>query len=102
MKLHAQRVEPSKRRDGELGLLKRLSNGRGLIMFSALKGSTELYDALGDVTAYNLVRDHFAFLLDRVQRNHGFVVKTVGDALMAAFSRPDDAVRAALAIEDDI
>jgi len=72
------------------------------IMFTDLKGSTELYDALGDVPAYNLVRDHFAFLLERVQRNQGFVVKTVGDAVMAAFSRPDDAVRAALAIQDDI
>jgi class 3 adenylate cyclase len=48
------------------------------------------------------VRDHFAFLSDRVQRNHGFVVKTVGDAVMAAFLRPDDAVRAALAIQDDV
>jgi class 3 adenylate cyclase len=56
------------------------------IMFTDLKGSTELYDALGDVTAYNLVRDHFDFLLERVKRNHGFVVKTVGDAVMAAFS----------------
>ena len=72
------------------------------IMFTDLQGSTELYDALGDATAYNLVRDHFAFLSDRVQRNHGFVVKTVGDAVMAAFSRPDDAVRAALAILDDV
>ena len=72
------------------------------IMFTDLKGSTELYDALGDATAYNLVRDHFAFLSDRVEQNHGFVVKTVGDAVMAAFSRPDDAVRAALAIQDDV
>jgi class 3 adenylate cyclase len=72
------------------------------IMFTDLKGSTELYDALGDASAYNLVRDHFSFLSDRVQRNHGFVVKTVGDAVMAAFSRPDDAVRAALAIQDDV
>ena len=72
------------------------------IMFTDLKGSTELYDALGDAPAYNLVRDHFSFLADRVQRNHGFVVKTVGDAVMAAFSRPDDAVRAALAIQDDV
>jgi len=72
------------------------------IMFTDLKGSTELYGALGDATAYNLVRDHFAFLSDRVQRNHGFVVKTVGDAVMAAFSRPDDAVCAALAIQDDV
>ena len=72
------------------------------IMFTDLKGSTELYDALGDAPAYNLVRDHFAFLSDRVQRNHGFVVKTVGDAVMAAFSRPDHGVRAALAIQDDV
>ena len=72
------------------------------IMFTDLKGSTELYEALGDVAAYNLVRDHFEFLLERVKRNHGFIVKTVGDAVMAAFSRPDDAVRAALAIQDDI
>jgi class 3 adenylate cyclase len=72
------------------------------IMFTDMKGSTELYDALGDAPAYNLVRDHFFFLSDRVQRNHGFVVKTVGDAVMAAFSRPDHAVRAALAIQDDV
>jgi class 3 adenylate cyclase len=72
------------------------------LMFTDLKGSTELYDALGDAPAYNLVRDHFSFLSDRVHRNHGFVVKTVGDAVMAAFSRPDHAVRAALAIQDDV
>ena len=72
------------------------------VMFTDLKGSTELYDTLGDAPAYNLVRDHFSFLSDRVQRNHGFVVKTVGDAVMAAFSRPDHAVRAALAIQDDV
>jgi class 3 adenylate cyclase len=72
------------------------------LMFTDLKGSTELYDALGDAPAYNLVRDHFSFLSDRVQRNHGSVVKTVGDAVMAAFSRPDDAVRAALEIQDDV
>jgi class 3 adenylate cyclase len=72
------------------------------IMFTDLKGSTELYDALGDAPAYNLVRDHFSFLSERVQRNHGFVVKTVGDAVMAAFSRPDHGLRAALAIQDDV
>jgi hypothetical protein len=72
------------------------------IMFTDMKGSTELYDALGDAPAYNLVRDHFSFLTDRVQRNHGFVVKTVGDAVMAAFSGPDHGIRAALAIQDDV
>ncbi len=72
------------------------------VMFTDLKGSTELYDVMGDAPAYNLVRDHFSFLSERVQVNRGFVVKTVGDAVMAAFFRPDDAVRAALAIQDDV
>lgn len=76
--------------------------GRIAILFTDLVGSTSLYDSLGDATAYNLVRDHFAFLSERVQHHNGFIVKTVGDAVMAVFSHSDDAVRAALAIQDDV
>jgi class 3 adenylate cyclase len=76
--------------------------GRITILFTDLVGSTSLYDSLGDATAYNLVRDHFAFLSERVERHNGFIVKTVGDAVMAAFSHSDDAVRAALAVQDDV
>jgi class 3 adenylate cyclase len=76
--------------------------GRITIMFTDLVGSTRLYDELGDATAYRVVRDHFAFLSARVQRHNGFIVKTVGDAVMAAFSHSDDAVRAALAIQEDV
>src|SRR5579864_5087417 len=76
--------------------------GRVAIMFTDLQGSTRLYDALGDATAYRLVRDHFAFLSERVQRHSGFVVKTVGDAVMAAFGDPADAVRAVLSIQDEV
>jgi hypothetical protein len=53
--------------------------GRITILFTDLVGSTRLYDSLGDATAYNLVRDHFAFLSERVQRHNGFIVKTVGE-----------------------
>src|SRR6202042_2893672 len=72
--------------------------GRVAIVFTDLQGSTKMYEELGDATAYHLVRDHFAFLSERVQRHHGFVVKTVGDAVMAAFHDPADAVRAVLSI----
>jgi class 3 adenylate cyclase len=75
--------------------------GQVAILFTDLQGSTRLYDDLGDATAYHLVRDHFAFLSERVERHGGFVVKTVGDAVMAAFRDPADAVRAALAIQDE-
>ncbi len=76
--------------------------GRVAIMFTDLQGSTRLYDDLGDATAYRLVRDHFAFLSEQVQRHNGFIVKTVGDAVMAAFHDPADAVRAVLSIKDEV
>jgi len=76
--------------------------GRVAIVFTDLQGSTKLYDALGDATAFHLVRDHFAFLSERVERHNGFIVKTVGDAVMAAFHDPADAVRAVLSIQDEV
>src|SRR5690348_10378809 len=71
-------------------------------LFTDLKGSTALYERLGDLNAYALVREHFA-LLDAVAHWHaGAIVKTIGDAVMAAFSRPVDAVAAALHILQEI
>ena len=71
-------------------------------LFTDLKGSTALYERLGDLNAYALVREHFA-LLDAVAHRHaGAIVKTIGDAVMAAFSRPADAVAAALRILQEI
>jgi class 3 adenylate cyclase/carbon monoxide dehydrogenase subunit G len=76
--------------------------GRVAIVFTDLQGSTRLYDQLGDASAYRLVRDHFAYLSERVARHHGFIVKTVGDAVMAAFHDPADAVRAVLSMLDEV
>ena len=68
-------------------------------MFTDLKGSTALYERIGDAAAYHLVRDHFAFLAAEVRASEGAIVKTIGDAVMAAFAEPAAAVRAALAIQ---
>jgi class 3 adenylate cyclase len=66
--------------------------------FTDLKGSTAMYERLGDLNAYALVREHFALLGATVQEHSGAIVKTIGDAVMAVFSRPADAVSAALGI----
>ncbi|MEX2296935.1 MAG: adenylate/guanylate cyclase domain-containing protein [Dongiaceae bacterium] len=72
---------------------------RIVLMFTDLKGSTALYERVGDAAAYHLVRDHFAFLAATVREHDGALIKTIGDAVMAAFSDPADAMRAALAIQ---
>jgi class 3 adenylate cyclase len=78
--------------------------GIGLItlMFTDLKGSTALYARIGDAAAYRLVRDHFAFLAATIRDHDGAIIKTIGDAVMAAFSDPAKAVDAALAVQRDV
>jgi class 3 adenylate cyclase len=72
------------------------------LLFTDLQGSTALYERVGDAAAYNMVREHFALLAAIVRDHDGAVVKTIGDAVMAAFSDPAQAVRAALAMQAEI
>ena len=69
------------------------------LLFSDLRGSTALYERLGDGAAYNVVREHFALLAAIVRDHDGAVVKTIGDAVMASFGDPAQAVRAALSMQ---
>jgi class 3 adenylate cyclase len=66
------------------------------ILFTDLRGSTALYDRIGDLAAFDLVRSHFGALLTAVSAEGGAVVKTIGDAVMATFSSPERALRAAM------
>lgn len=69
---------------------------RVAVLFTDIKGSTALYDRIGDMKAFNLVRQHFGVLRDVIAANHGALVKTIGDAVMASFHEPLNAIRAAL------
>ncbi len=69
-------------------------------LFTDLKGSTELYERVGDLVAFDLVRAHFRVLNEIVAAEAGAVVKTIGDAVMATFATPDRAVTAALRMRE--
>lgn len=71
-------------------------------LFSDLVGSTALYEKIGDANAFALVRDHFDLLHEIYRHHDGTLVKTIGDAVMAAFRRPQDAVAAGLEMHDRI
>jgi class 3 adenylate cyclase len=71
-------------------------------LFTDLKGSTELYDRVGDIVAYDLVREHFRVLNEIVAAEAGAVVKTIGDAVMATFPTPDRALAAALRMRQSV
>ena len=65
-------------------------------LFTDLKGSTALYERVGDLAAFDLVRAHFRALLEIIASERGAVVKTIGDAVMATFIRPEHAIVAGL------
>ena len=69
-------------------LLKRgtpLKVSRVSLLFTDLTGSTALYSSVGDAAAFRFVDDHFDVLRLAVAAAGGTVVKTMGDAVMAAF-----------------
>lgn len=66
------------------------------IMFTDLRGSTEMYDKAGDMIAYKLVQEHFRLLMEAVKKHNGAIVKTMGDAIMATFSSPVEGLLASL------
>lgn len=68
------------------------------LLFTDLKGSTALYDREGDIAAYRLVQDHFSLLKKVVRSHSGAVIKTMGDAIMAAFPSGNDGAAAAIAM----
>jgi class 3 adenylate cyclase len=74
-----------------------LKVGYCAILFSDLTGSTALYTKAGDAAAFRLVDDHFDVLRKAIDEAGGTVVKTMGDAIMAAFLEPQACLRAAIA-----
>jgi class 3 adenylate cyclase len=80
-------------------LLKRgtpLKVSRTAILFTDLTGSTALYNTVGDAAAFRLVDDHFDVLRAAVSSAGGTVIKTMGDAIMAAFPDARSCVDGAL------
>src|SRR6476661_4106136 len=69
-------------------------------LFTDLKGSTDLYERVGDLVAFDIVKEHFRILHEIIAAQSGAVVKTIGDAVMATFPTPDRALAAALRIRE--
>ena len=72
------------------------------ILFTDLKGSTIFYNKKGDTYAYKIVGDHFDILFKYISQFNGAIVKTIGDAVMAVFLNPKDAVNYSIKVHEEI
>ncbi len=73
-----------------------ISVGTLTVLFTDLRNSTRMYRDIGDATAFGRVMNHFDVLKQAIVAEDGALVKTIGDAVMAVFRQPENALRAML------
>jgi class 3 adenylate cyclase len=79
-----------------------ISIGSVTLMFTDLRDSTRMYRMIGDASAFGRVREHFAVLENAIAAEGGSIVKTMGDAVMATFRDPIDALKAVWKAQSEI
>jgi class 3 adenylate cyclase len=72
---------------------------RVTILFSDIKGSTAYFEQKGDLEGLSMVRHVNSLLCPVIETTGGRVVKTIGDAIMAAFEDPVNAIRASIGMQ---
>jgi adenylate cyclase len=72
------------------------------VLFTDIKGSTAYFDKYGDAAGLAMVHVCNELQAQRVTEHSGRVVKTIGDAVMATFESPNDAVLAAIDMQKDL
>jgi class 3 adenylate cyclase len=72
------------------------------VLFADLRGSTALYELLGNAEATSVVTHCVNAIAAAVTAHGGRVVKTLGDGLMAVFDAPPPAVDAATQMHDTL
>ena len=79
-----------------------ISIGSVTLMFTDLRDSTRLYRNIGDASAFGRVRQHFEILEKSIAEEGGAIVKTMGDAVMATFRHPIDALKSVWKAQTEI
>jgi class 3 adenylate cyclase len=80
----------------------KISVGSMAIVFTDLRGSTRLYREIGDAPAFGHVMQHFDIIRSIFLNAEGVLVKTLGDAVMAVFRRPVNALEAVRRAQQDL
>lgn len=79
-----------------------ISIGSVTLMFTDLRDSTRMYRTIGDASAFGRVREHFEILEKSIAEEGGAIVKTMGDAVMATFRHPIDALKSVWKAQTEI
>jgi class 3 adenylate cyclase len=92
-------AEKRKRFGGSITRQIRSTRKQITILFTDIEGSTRYWDIRGDIDGRLMVDYHNRLIFPVIKKFKGKIIKTIGDAIMASFSRAEQAVKAAIAIQ---
>ncbi len=72
------------------------------VLFTDIVGSTAFFEQRGDEAGMAMVERHNALLFPIIDKHGGRVIKTIGDAIMAAFEHAADAVQASVGMQAEL
>ena len=72
------------------------------VLFTDIVGSTRYFKDQGDLAGRKMLQYHQEIASQPIVEHSGLVVKTLGDSVMAYFSNPKEAVKAAIRIQQEL
>lgn len=69
------------------------------VLFMDIRGFTPMSEGLSAADILSFLNELLQQVLPPIEANHGFIDKYMGDAIMALFDRPEDAVRAGVELQ---
>lgn len=72
------------------------------VLFADLRGSTSLYETLGNAEATSVVTHTVTMMARTVPKCDGQLIKTLGDGLMAVFDSSEDGLKSAGQMHDEL
>lgn len=72
------------------------------ILFTDIESSTQYWDRHGDIKGRLWVDRHNRLVFPAIRYFRGKIIKTIGDAVMASFRNPEQAINAAIAIQQSL
>ena len=74
----------------------------GIVLFADIARSTQIYERLGDRRAQKLMDTCLSRLSEATRRHRGELIKTIGDEVMCTFRNVDDAIAAAVEMNQKV
>lgn len=72
------------------------------ILFSDIRGFTTLAESISPEECFKFINAYLSHVEPAIHENKGFIDKYIGDAVMALFANPEDAVKAAIRFQEKL